>query len=111
MLPQAAAVLAASNVTEASGTSIAVADSGGDVQREVAELWNAIAPPGCMRQALNALGPVPRGGDWSATRLLFLGTGSSEPSKYRGPSALWLQVRSMCLTHVVVAFTKPEMPM
>lgn len=55
-------------------------------------VWRSIAPPSDVHAAAAALGPIPTGVDWSQTRLLFLGTGSSEPSKYRGPSAMWLQV-------------------
>lgn len=46
------------------------------------------------QQAVSVLGPWPAAASfWSNTTVTFLGTGSSEPSKYRGPSAVLLEVR------------------
>lgn len=51
----------------------------------------------CLRSLSDAaasLGPVPpQQVAWGTTRVILLGTGSSESSKYRGPSGILLQVR------------------
>eukprot|EP00892_Ulva_mutabilis_P005073 jgi/Ulvmu1/2938/UM149_0017.1 len=56
------------------------------------QVWERIAPPQTMHEAVMRYGPPPPA-TWHGPTLLFLGTGSSEPSKYRGPSAILLQVR------------------
>ena len=49
--------------------------------------------PQSTQQALSVLGPLPLAAAcWSKTTVTFLGTGSAEPSKYRGPTALLLEV-------------------
>lgn len=57
-------------------------------------VWERIAPPQAMHEAVMRFGPPPPAA-WHGPSLLFLGTGSSEPSKYRGPSAILLQVRHL----------------
>jgi hypothetical protein len=70
-------------------------------REEVEAVWAAVAPPDTEVAALESFGPRPQipsaamggGPSWHGSRLLFLGTGSSEPSKYRAPTGILLQVR------------------
>lgn len=74
------------------------ADAGGPQPPQTqthTSLPSSLGVPESMQQALSVLGPLPAAAFcWKNTTLTFLGTGSSEPSKYRGPSALLLDVRS-----------------
>lgn len=56
-------------------------------------LWHTIAPPDGAEAALQRLGEPRVAPAASGTSLRFLGTGSSEPSKFRGPTGILLQVR------------------
>lgn len=70
------------------------------------ELWQAVAPPQTMPEAVRRFGPPPPPA-WHGPSLTFLGTGSSEPSKYRGPSAILLQV---CMLLLCRSVTNPCPP-
>lgn len=73
------------------------------------ELWQAVAPPQTMHEAVGRFGPPPPQ-TWHGPSLRFLGTGSSEPSKYRGPSAILLQVRMLLLCRGLVNPRSPSVP-
>jgi hypothetical protein len=80
-------------------TSLVTQDKSADAERATgvctAEIDNCWVPQSAQ-QAVAVLGPCPAAVPyWSNTAVTFLGTGSSEPSKYRGPSALLLEVRAM----------------
>jgi hypothetical protein len=61
---------------------------------ECRQMWHLVAPPATAMAVLQQLGPTPKqAGSWQHTSVRFLGTGSSEPSKYRGPTGIVLQAR------------------
>ena len=60
---------------------------------EVAAMWHKLGLAQSLQQQVQMLGAVPpQVSQWQHTSVRFLGTGSSEPSKYRGPTAILLQV-------------------
>ena len=90
-----------------------------DQQSASHTLSSSCAMPRSTQQALSVLGPFPvAAACWNKTTMTFLGTGSAEPSKYRGPSALMLEVwpgaRSVAawlLLHPVVSVHVGDMEM
>jgi hypothetical protein len=81
-------------------------------QEEVEAMWASVAPPDNEAAAFDCLGagiqvPGAAAGDrsaWHSSRVVFLGTGSSEPSKYRAPSGILLQVCASNSTSLCTMF-------
>lgn len=61
-------------------------------QQRCETMWATVAPPDSTPQLARVLGPAPNVEAWGNTSVLFLGTGSAEPSKYRGSTGILLQV-------------------
>ena len=86
--------------TEPEHDDLVVVDPPPPSDAQIAEqaMWDLVKPV-MVEDSPHHQGLHKRAAMWGDTSLLFLGTGSAEPQKYRGPTAVLLRVRPFQSDH------------